>query len=488
MVKISSKDRELIKLRMEMLRRKAKTDLLALTQYLNPKYRVNWHHKEVADQITDFILAPGGGKMIICLPPQHGKSELASRNTPAFALGNFPHWRIACVSYAADLARSFNRDVQRIMMHEDYRKVFPNTRLSDKRAVNDTKYDTLRNTNEFEVIGYDKSYRSVGIGGGLSGRSVDLGIIDDPIKDRKEAESEVIRNTVWDWYLNVYVPRTHNDSKTIVIMTRWHEDDLVGRILKQEDAHEWKVIKIKAIKENEPDDGIIEDPRKPGEALWPQKHSLEKLKKLEAADDYAFSSLYQQEPSKKGGNKIKDEWFKIQHHTTIPEFGKRDIWVDGAYTEKTKNDPSGFMITQFDEFAQILYVIFATSKRYEMPAALKYISELARLYGIDSRSRIFFEPKASGKSMKQMIFVEDPYLNPVEIDSHLVNEGKESRIQVSAPKTEAGRVVLIEGHWNNNFIAQNTKFPNAKHDEYVDLLGYACDYYFDNPEQEGPYK
>lgn len=480
---LTKQEKESVLIRMELLRRKAQKSLLPFIVYTDKKYYVNWHHKAIADRLTEFLTNPEKKKVILAIPPQHGKSVIASKSLPAFALGLNPALRIAAVSYSADLARAFNRDVVRLMQSEDYVKVFPDTRLPDQRTVNDARNSYLLNTNEFEVIGYEKSYKSVGVGGGLSGRPVDLAVIDDPIKDRAQAESETYRERVWDWYMNVLLPRTHNDSKIIVIMTRWHEDDLVGRILEQEDAHEWEVIKIQAVKEA--NEGLPEDPREPGEALWEWRHSLEKLMKIKNADIYAWDSLYQQEPSAKGGNKIKAEWWRVENASVMPDRLKIDCWIDGAYTEKTKNDPSGFMYCAFDSVNEILYVTFASSKHMEMPEALDYISEQARHQGLDKRSRIYFEPKASGKSMRQMLFKKDRLLNPVEISSHLVGEGKEARIQVSSPKVESGRVVLIKGYWNDEFIGQHSKFPKAKHDEYVDLLGYACDFYFGKPERRG---
>lgn len=462
---------KILKLKREKLRRLAKENLFDFINYVKLDYRANWHHKLIADKIQDFWNDPKKKRLMLFVPPQHGKSEIASRNFPAWVLGKNPNIKIAAASYSIDLARSFNREIQRVIDSSNYKNVFPKTILNSKNVATDSKGSYLRNTEEFEIVGCKGSYKSVGVMGGLSGRAVDLAIIDDPVKDRLEANSTTYRDRVYDWYLNVLETRLHNKSKVLLIMTRWHEDDLAGRLLIKE-PHKWEVIKIPAIKTSETIQG---DNREIGEPLWKERHSLEKLMATKQKSESVFESLYQQNPTSPEGNKIKKEWFEFCHEKELPNI-TFDIWVDGAYTKNTANDPTGVVVAGYDERTKKIYIKHAHDSHMEMPKFLSFIKTYAESHDITRKSAIRFEPKASGKSMRQMINSETD-LNATEIKSKLIQEGKEARIQTSAPKVESGKVVLVKGNWNDRFIHQLTSFPNAPHDEYVDLLGYICDHY-----------
>ena len=459
---------EAYELERELMRRKASNDLLAFAYFNNPSYEAAWVHRQIANKLNEFIFNEDATKLMLFVPPQPGKSELASRNLPAFALGINPDLKIAGCSYSIDLARSFNRDVQRIIDNEHYHKVFPNTRLNSKNVASDSKGTFLRNTEEFEVVGKNGYYKSVGVMGGLSGRTVDLAIIDDPIKDAMEANSEVYRNRVWEWYLNVLETRLHNKSKVLLIMTRWHEDDLAGRLLEHQ-PDKWVVVKYPAIKDTINDN----DPREIGEPLWAERHSLEKLSSLRAMSERTFQSLYQQNPTNPEGNILKREWFEYVDST--PTSLTCDMWIDGAYTKDTKNDPTGIMITSFK--SNTLYINYCENAYMEMPELLRRVPELAKRYNFNGRSRIYIEPKASGKSLVQMLRKETR-LNPIEIKSKLVQQGKEARAHTAAPRFESGAIKIQSGIWNTLFEEQMCGFPNVKHDEFIDLVGYACDRYF----------
>lgn len=466
------KDVELLR---ERIRRQATSSLLKFILYVKPDYLPAWHHREICRQIDSFLASPEKTRLMMFMPPQHGKSEIASRSLPAYILGRWPDTKIAACSYSIDLARMFNRDVQRYMSSPEYGHIFPETLLNSKNVVTDARGNWLRNSEEFEVVGRKGGYKAVGVMGGLSGRTVDFAIIDDPVKDALEAHSETYRNRVWEWYLNVLQTRLHNKSKVILIMTRWHEDDLAGRLLERQPG-QWDVIRIQAIREGE---SIASDPRQIGEPLWPEKHSLEKILSLRALSERTFSSLYQQNPTVDEGDKIKRAWFQYCHEKELPGGLSWDMWIDGAYTKSTANDPTGLMVCAFHAPTNNLYVRHAHDAYMELPGLLNFLPDYAEMHGITARSRAFIEPKASGKSLSQMLNAM-PGLgwSAVEIKSPLVQEGKESRIQVASPKVEAGKVWLVYGNWNERFVGQLAGFPNAAHDEYVDLLGYAVWHYY----------
>jgi hypothetical protein len=217
-------------------------------------------------------------------------------------VGLNPDLKVAICSYSATIASNFNRDIQRIIDDKPYSEVFPETSLNEQSAINPSKNTFLRNSEVFEIIGRKGFVRTVGVGGSLTSISVDIGIIDDPFKDREEAKSMTIRDKVWSWYTDVFKTRLHNESQQLLIMTRWDQDDLAGRILKIE--RDWEVVTFQAIKERESPD----DPRKIGEVLWPKKHSLERILEIQGTTPFTFDSLYQQEPKPSKESLVFPDW------------------------------------------------------------------------------------------------------------------------------------------------------------------------------------
>lgn len=459
----SLRDRQILMLEREMLRRKSENSLLSLTQFVDTKYYTNWHHEAMASEIQDFLEDPEQKRMMLFVPPQHGKSHLASYMTPAYCLGKYPDWKIAIASYSGDLSKNFAGQVQQLVQSEDYQSVFPNVKISGPAS-------------EFKNLSGRGSVKAVGVTGGLSGRGIDLAIIDDPVKDSIEANSITYRERVWNWYTSVIRTRLHNDSKVIIIMTRWHEDDLAGKLL-EEEGEKWKVVKFAAIKESDYTHPL--DPREIGESLWESRHSLEKLNEDRALSEGVFQSLYQQNPTVPDGDIIKDSWFEYCEAKEVPNGIIWNLWVDGAYTESTKNDPTGLMVAGYWPATKTLYIKHAHDAYLIITKLADLVEEYAALHQLGSRSRAYYEPKASGKSLRQLMKDKVKWLQSVEIKNRLVQEGKMGRATVAAPKLEAGRVVLVKGTWNERFKKQLTGFPKAKHDEYIDLLGYATYHHFD---------
>lgn len=291
--------------------------MLDFVLYTMPNYKVNWHH-ELLSKYLDRFARKEIKKLMVFMPPQHGKSQLVSRHFPAFLLGKNPDYKIIGISYAADLATSFNRAVQRIIELNEYCDVFPETTLNSKNIKTDSKAGFLRNADIFEVVNHLGSYKSVGIGGALTGNPADIGIIDDPVKDQAEAKSVTIQQRNWDWYNDVYSTRLHNDSQTLLTMTRWDENDLAGKILKAEPG-EWTILSLPGIKE---DNSNPEDPRKVGEALWEEKHSKEKILKVRNQSKRTYLALYQQKPKQvaSGGEYFFN--FQYTKHVTEVKFIK----------------------------------------------------------------------------------------------------------------------------------------------------------------------
>lgn len=249
---------------------------------------------------------------MVFMPPQHGKSEMTTRRLPAFLVGRNPDLKIAICSYSATIASNFNRDIQRIIDDKPYYDVFPETSLNENSAINPSKNTFLRNSEVFEIIGRRGFVKTVGVGGSLTGTPVDIGIIDDPFKDREEAMSVRIRDKVYSWYTDVFKTRLHNDSQQLLVMTRWDADDLAGRILQIE--NDWEVVTYQAIKERE----TIGDPRDIGQPLWPERHSLDRILAIKETSPFTFSSLYQQEPKPSAEALVFPEWSEYDEEPDIP--------------------------------------------------------------------------------------------------------------------------------------------------------------------------
>lgn len=250
---------------------------------------------------------------MVFMPPQHGKSELVSRQLPAYILGKDPKAKIIVASYSASLSSSFNRDCQRIIDSPAYAQVFPDTKLSSSNVVT-MAGNWLRNSEIFEVVGQGGFLKSVGVGGSLTGTPADYAIIDDPVKDSIEAMSPTYQQRNWDWYNDVFYTRIHNDTRILITQTRWDVNDLSGKLLdrmEESGGEQWTVLCIPAVKIA---DGDPEDPRNMGDALWPARHSLEKLHQIRNQSIRTFEALYQQnpKPTQAGGEFYKE--FRPERH------------------------------------------------------------------------------------------------------------------------------------------------------------------------------
>lgn len=230
--------------------------------------------------------------------PTHN-SEGSTRRLPAFVEGIDPDRKIAVVSYSSPKARKFNREIQRVIDTTEYREIFPDTHLNSSNVVT-IAGAWVRNADEFEIVGHRGSVKTVGVGGPLTGDPVDMLIMDDIYKDAKTAWSPTVRESTDDWYDTVAETRLHNDSQQLIVFTRWHQDDLAGKLLREQGVYDpvtnpngWEVVIYQAIKVGAPTDY---DPRQEGEPLWPERHNLEKLEAVRSRNNHVFQSLYQQDP------------------------------------------------------------------------------------------------------------------------------------------------------------------------------------------------
>lgn len=452
-----------------ILRRQSRDYFSSYLGYMDKKYDMQWFHRLIADK-CQMLYERKIKNLMVFLPPQHGKSSIISKCFPAWALGKDPDLKIVGCSYSSDLANQFSRAIQRAIDAEEYQEVFPDTRLRGAKRETNTQQGYIRNIDFFEIVGKRGFYKSVGVGGPLTGTPVDIAIIDDPIKDALEAYSITYRQRVWDWYNTVLTTRLHNNSRQLFIMTRWHEDDLAGRILEKE-RDEWEVLSLPAICEDVNDNGLSN--RQIGDALWEERHSIEKLRRQEERSPREFAALYQQHPVIEGGNFVKRDWFNM---ITIQDFkaARKDepmhFYLDTAYNKKsaTGNDPSGIIAAC--KVGNNVYIFHAQQVWKEMPDLLRFLPEYIKAHGGDKRSKLNIEPKANGISVVQML-KEVSELNVKQTPTP--KDDKEVRLRAVSPRIECGRVWLVEGAWNEAFLSEVCGFPNMPHDEFVDVLGYA---------------
>lgn len=450
----------------------ARRSLLTFTSYTKPDYETNWHHKLVAGAL-DRVLAGTCRRLMIFEPPQNGKSEQVSRRFPAFALGRRPNLRIIAVSYGDTLAQDLSRDVQKVIDSPEYKVLFPRTRLAEARD------QEKRTQGQFDVVGHRGYYIGAGIMGGITGKTADIGIIDDPIKNREEAESEVYRERVWEQYKSAFATRQFGSSGAIVLcMTRWHEDDLAGRLLKlaaeNPDADQWEVISLPAIAEaRQPG-----DPREVGEVLWPSKYPMTELKRRRAGmGEYDWAALYQQRPAPSGGGLFKEEWFAGRVLSAAPAFMRVARGWDTAGTPDGGDATCGVKIGE--EFLPDVDGVLRSTGRFVVLDVVhgrwgpdgvdKVIQATAQIDGKGCAQR---EEKEGGSAGAAVIAARTKTLAGYDYAGVQVTGSKVTRSKPFRAQCEAGNVWLLEGLWNADYVKELAGFPTAKHDDRVD--GSSC--------------
>jgi len=315
----------------------ARRNLLDFTKRLWPDFKATAFHS-IYYTILDMFAHGLIKRLIITIPPQHGKSQGSSKYLPAYMFGLNPNLNIALMSYSTTYARKFNRHLQRVIDTDQYRAIFPKTQLNRSNVITVSR-GFLRNADEFEIIDYTGSFKAIGREGALTGNPVDVMIFDDLYKDAMEGNSPIIRDNVIEMYKTVAETRLHNTSQELCVFTRWHEDDLIGWFEKtynvinltslsqiftiKDWGDTWVKLNFEAIKESEPTEI---DNRYIGEALFPERHSKSRLESKRRTDPVVFGCMYQGEPKPKEG--LLYGTFKT--YTTMPDVIKRGSYTDTA--------------------------------------------------------------------------------------------------------------------------------------------------------------
>ncbi len=386
-------------------------------------------------------------RLIVSLPPRHGKSLHCSQGFTAFYLGRHPSGQVILASHTAERAQDNSRAARRLM--QDPRYPFPVGVSKSSRAVG--RWHT---TAGGVVI-------AEGVGGGLYGFGADLLTIDDPLKDREEADSLTIRERTWSWFTEVAMTRLMSNGIVLLVMTRWHEDDLVGRILNSRGAADWEVLRLPALAEEDDPLG-----RPEGDALWEDRFPIEELPSVEKDQISArgFAALYQQRPTPETGGLIKREWLEGRY-TRLPELTRVIQTVDSAFKTGVRNDYS--VIATWATDHRYFYLVDIWRHRVEYPDLKIAILQQAAKHNPDG---IYIEDEGSGQSLIQELKGE----RGLTIIGRRAKVGKEVRVEIVSPQLKAGKVLLPDlAPFLDDWIEEHVAFPHGGHDDQVDTTALA---------------
>ena len=444
---------------------KARKGLSYFTLQTKPDYLFGWVHKEICDELDRFLQDVADKKsprLIITMPPRSGKSELVSRRFPAFALGRNPELQIIATSYSSDLSQRFNRDVQRVIDDEKYFDLFPNTRLSNSRVRTDSRGSYIRTSDLFEIVGHAGAYRSCGVGGGITGQGADILIIDDPIKDRAQAGSKTIRDSIWDWYTSTAYTRLSPGGGVIVMATRWHTDDLIGRLIQRMgEGDTFRIVNYPAIAEHD------ELHCKAGEALHPERYPLSTLLQIQKTiGSRDWEALYQQHPVPDGGALFKLEWFRRWTATSLPpEFDHTLMSWDMTFKDSKNSD---YVVGQvWGKKGPNFYLLDQVRGQWDFVKTKEMVRVLAHKWPRVVRKLV--EDKANGSAVISELKSTVSGFVPIT-----PTESKEARASSVTPYFEAGNVFIPEDSaapWVPHYVSELLEFPAGSHDDQCFVAG-----------------
>ncbi len=440
-------------------------------------------HVELIDNtIIDAIAGVLPPRIIFEAPPRHGKSELVSKYTPAWYAGTFPDRRVMLASYEAEFAATWGRKAREIVEGVG-QPIFGVNVAEDVRARNLWEARLSWTPDDADLFDWGIAdgggMITAGVGGPLTGKGADLLIVDDPVKNREEADSLTYRKRAWEWWQSTAYTRLEPGGIAVVMQTRWHEDDLAGRLIAEMEAggEEWHVVRLPALAERDDPLG-----REPGAALWPERYDAETLERIRVAvGTYVFEALYQQRPAPVEGGIFKDAWWQLYQAYQWPRLLDTVVqsW-DMAFKKKSDTD---YVVGQVwgckgaDRY--LLAQIRQRMSFTETKAALKALTGWVHAQGIaPSGHRVYVEDKANGSAILSDLRGVVQGLVAVEPEG-----SKEARAHAVTPQVEGRNVFLPEGvipapagyqpTRTEEFIGEHRSFPNGANDDQVDGLSQA---------------
>jgi predicted phage terminase large subunit-like protein len=449
-----------------LLAERARRRLEHFTTYTYPQYRVEAVHTLIASAL-DRVVAGETLRLMVFAPPQHGKSELTSVRLPAFWLGRRPEDPVIVASYAASLAESKSRQVRGIVEGAEYAALFPETKTADdSRAVN-----------HWQLAGHRGGLLAVGVGGPITGHGAMLGIIDDPFENWEQAQSETIRNKVWEWYRTTFRTRIWEGGAIILIMTRWHEDDLAGRLLADQ-ASDWTVLRLPAVAETQAERdqhnakmGLPTgqpDPlgRAAGEPLSPQRYSAGELARLKRdVGSLGWAAEYQGSPTAPEGYLFKRQWFSIVD--SAPIHATRVRYWDKAGTSGGGANTAGVLFSRGDDgLFYIEDVVRGQWSAHERNQVMLQTTQLdANRHGNIVTVWTEQEPGSGGKESAEATI---RLLAGYPVFAEPVTGAKEVRWEPFRAQCEAGNVRLVRGAWNAAYIEELAALPSGTFKDQAD--------------------
>lgn len=465
-------DKQISLLERQQVALRARDDLMVFTRFTMPdpenindpnvsKYEAARFHNEIA-KVLEQVERGDIRHLIFCMPPRHGKTELATKRFAAWYSGRHPDHDIIVAAAGDDLASDFGADTRAIMQAPQYRQVFPKHRLRRGGTAKDN-------------IQTDEGGRLIfaGRGGQINGRGAHLLLIDDLIKDAKEARSQTLRDDAWEWFTRVALKRRMGKKLVVITMTRWHSDDIIGRLTDSENPHyneqearTWKIIRLPGLAEEDDPLG-----RQVGEALWPERYDVEYHEADRRRDPLGFEALVQQKPTVADGTLFQRENIRYYKPSDLPDELRIYCASDHAVSTKQRNDPSCLIKVGVDRQDNI-YILDVFWRRAPADVVVEAMLNMGSgntppLIWWAERGHI---SKAIGPFLKKRMLETHNYINLIEVTPAT---DKEQRAQSIAARVAMGKVLFPTGTWwTEKAVNELMAFPNGTHDDFVDALAY----------------
>jgi len=420
------------------------------------------HHRAIA-KVLEEVEKGHIPRLIVTLPPRHGKSELISRRFIPWCMGRDPYRQVIFSTYSDTFAEDFGADVRNIVCMPQYRQIFPGFALR-KGGASKAQIQA----------GAGGRASFVGVGGAITGRGADIFVIDDILKNAEEANSPATREKIWQWFTQVAMTRLMTSTASVIIvMTRWHEDDLVGRLtdptnphFNEEEAAKWKIINLPAIAGDDDPLG-----RKKGEILWPERFDEQFLDAQRRLDARGFSALYQQRPTPEDGDFFQRDYIQFYTKDQLPKDLRIYAASDHAVgTDKTRNDSTVLLVAGVDSNDDI-YLLDCFWERAAADRVVAAMLDLMKRHkpvmwwaekGHISKS---IAPFLRKRMQEERIYCAIDEVTPInnKVQRAQSIQGRMSMKKVYFPKNAA---------WTMNAMDELLKFPNARHDDFVDALAW----------------
>ena len=433
----------------------ARNDLIEFCKAMQPDYKVGKHHRILADLLMQ--LAEGRqDRVCVNIPPRHGKSQLVSIYFPAWFIGRQPNKKVLMVSHTTDLAVDFGRKVRNLIDTDTYRKIFPTVTLAA-----DSKSAGRWNTN----VGGE--YFACGVGSALAGRGADLLLVDDPHNEQDIINGNFdVFDKAYEWFTYGARTRLMPGGRVAIIQTRWHLDDLTGRVLKDmslnDAADQYEVVEFPAILEVKKNEEIVE------KALWPEFFDLEALHRTKASMPlFQWNAQYQQNPTAEEAALIKRDWWKVWKKEDPPSCEYIIMSLDAAAESHNRADFTALTTwgVFFNEEASAYHIILLNSikRRVEFPELKRLAYEEYEEWEPDS---FIVEKKSSGVALYQELRRMGVYVQ--EFTPHRGTGDKMARLNSVADIVQSGLVWVPETRWAEELVEEVAGFPFVSHDDLVD--------------------